>query len=141
MSATVFSTAKFGANSESASTGLFVSNIQFTGASDVGTAPNHVGQDIGIAISNEKIDITIDGVISTKGAGMVVGMADLVVLANATGDSSTIYADLLKVTPVANASVIITGSSMTRTNNAFETGSLTGVFYPGVDTTATYVSS
>ena len=141
MSATVYSTAKFGANSESSSTGLFLGSISFNGASEVGTAPNHVGQDIGVSISNERIDISCEGVISTKGAGMVVGMADLVVLANATGDSSTVYADILKVTPVANASVIITAASMTRTNNGFETGSLTGVFYPSVDSTAVYTST
>lgn len=141
MSATVFGTAKFGATSESSSTGLFLSSIAFTGASEVGTSPNHVGQDVGVSISNERIDISIDGVITTKGSGMVVGMADLVTLANATSDSSAIFADLLKVAPVANASVIITQASMTRTNNGFETGSLTGVFYPGIDTTATYVAS
>jgi len=141
MSATVYSTAKFGASSETSSTGLYIGSISFSGASEVGTAPNHVGQDVGVSVSNERIDISAEGVITTKGAGMVVGMADLLTLANATSDSSTIYADILKVTPVANASVIITGASMTRTNTGFETGSLTGVFYPGVDSTAVYTAS
>ena len=141
MSATVYSTAKFGANSEASATGLYLGSISFNGASEVGTAPNHVGQDVGVSISNERIDISCEGVITTKGSGMVVGMADLVTLANATGDSSTVYADILKVSPVNNASVIITAASMTRTNNGFETGSLTGVFYPGIDSTVTYTSS
>lgn len=141
MSATVYSTAKFGTNSESSSTGLYLGSISFNGASEVVTAPNHVGQDVGVSISNERIDISCEGVITTKGAGMVVGMADLVTLANATGDSSTVYADILKVAPVANASVIITAATMTRTQNGFETGSLTGVFYPGVDSTSVYTSS
>lgn len=141
MSATVYSTAKFGASSETSSTGLYIGSISFSGASEVGTAPSHVGQDVGVSVSNERIDISAEGVITTKGAGMVVGMADLLTLANATSDGSTVYTDILKVTPVANASVIITGASMTRTNTGFETGNLTGVFYPGVDTSAVYTAS
>jgi len=141
MSATVFGTAKFGITSEAPSTGLFIATINFAGVGEIAFAPNHVGQDVGMAISNEAIDITLNGVITTKGAGMVVGIADTIVLANATADSSTIYTDIVKTTPVTNAGVIITGATMGRTNNGFETGDLTGVYKPGIDTTAVYTAS
>lgn len=141
MSATVYSTAKFGAASEATSAGLFIASISFAGTSETAFAPNHVGQDVGMAISNEAIDVTLNGVITTKGAGMVVGIADVIVLANATADSSTVYTDILKVTPVTNAGVVITGATMGRTNNGFETGDLTGVYKPGIDTTVVYTAS
>ena len=141
MSATVYSTAKFGAASEATSSGLFIATINFAGAGEIAFAPNHVGQDVGMAISNEAIDITLNGVITTKGSGMVVGIADTIILANAAADSSTIYTDIVKTTPVSNAGVIITGATMGRTNNGFETGDLTGVYKPGIDTTAVYTAS
>jgi len=141
MSATVYSAAKFGIASEASSTGIHAANISYSGTSETAVAPNHVGQDVGLAIFNESIDVTIDGVLVTKGAGFVVGIADLVTLANTTADSLTVTTDILKVTPSANASVVITGANLKRSNNGFEMGDLTGVYKPGVDTTVTYTAS
>jgi hypothetical protein len=141
MSATIYSTAKFGLASEAASTGLFIASLSYGGTSETALAPNHVGQDVGIGVYNEKIDITASGIIAVKGAGMVPGIADLLVLANTSVDSLNVFTDLLKVTPVANASIIITGATLARSNNGFETGDLTGIYLPGVDTTATYTAS
>lgn len=138
MSATVYSTAKFGMASEVTATGIYGASISFAGTSETALAPNHIGQDVGISLFNESIEVTIDGVISVKGAGMVVGMADLVTFANSSVDSLNVFTDLLKVTPVANASVIIRDGNLSRTNNGFETGNLTGIYKPGVDTTAVY---
>lgn len=138
MSATVYSTAKFGMASEVTATGIYGASISFAGTSETAMAPNHIGQDVGISPFNESIEVTIDGVISVKGAGMVVGMADLVTFANSSVDSLNVFTDLLKVTPVANASVIIRDGNLSRTNNGFETGNLTGIYKPGVDTSAVY---
>jgi hypothetical protein len=136
MSATVFGTSKFGAASEESTTGLYVANISFAATSENAVAPNHLGQDQAMAIFNESIDVSLDGVIKTKGSGMVIGIADVVALANFTADSLNIGTDLLKTTPVSNASTIITGGTISRTNNGFETGDLTGVYKPGIDSTA-----
>ena len=141
MSATVYSTAKFGLSSEASSTGLYAASISFNGTSETAMAPNHVAQDVGISIYNEKVDVSVSGVITTKGSGMVVGLADLVTLANGSADSLGVYADILKVTPVSNASVIITAANLARSNNGFENGDLTGIYLPGVDTTVTYTAS
>jgi hypothetical protein len=130
MSATVFGTARFGLSSESSSTGLFAANISFAGTSEQAMAPNHVGQDVGMSIYNESIDVTIDGIIAVKATGLVVGIADAVTLANQT-DGFDKVTDILKVTPISGASVIITGATVSRTNTGFETGDLTGVFKPG----------
>jgi hypothetical protein len=136
MSATTFGTPKFGIASEESTTNLFTANIGFAANGETAVAPNHLGQDQAMAIFNESIDVTLDGVIKTKGAGMSVGIADVVALANFTADSLNIGLDLLKVTPVTNASTIITGGTISRTNNGFETGDLTGVYKPGIDSTA-----
>lgn len=141
MSATVYSAAKHGLASEATSTGIHAANIAYSGTSETSVAPNHVGQDVGFALFNEKIDVTLDGVMATKGAGFVVGIADLVTLANTTADSLTVTTDILKVTPSANASVIITAANLKRANNGFEMGDLTGIYLPGVDTTVTYTAS
>lgn len=141
MSATVFGTAKFGLASEASSTGLFAANVNYGGNSEVAYAPNHVGQDVGMSIYNESIDVTVDGVVAIKGAGLVVGIADTVTLANTTADSLTVTTDILKVTPVANASVIVTQASLKRSNTGFEMGDITAVFKPGIDATAVSTAS
>lgn len=141
MSATVFGTAKFGIASESASTGLFAANISYSGNSEVAYSPNHVGQDVGMSIYNESIDVTIDGVVAVKGAGLVVGIADTVTLANTSADSLTVTTDLLKITPVANASVIVLQASLKRSNTGFEMGDLTCVFKPSIDATVVSTAS
>jgi hypothetical protein len=141
MSATVYSAAKFGITSEASSTGLHAANISYAGVSETAVAPNHVGQDVGLAIFNESIDVTIDGVIATKGAGLVVGLADIVTLANTAADSLTVTTNLLKATPNANAAVVITGGGLKRSNNGFEMGDLSGVFKPGVATNAVSTAS
>ena len=141
MSATVFGTAKFGIASEASSTGLFAANISYSGNSEVAYAANHVGQDVVMSIYNETIDLTIDGVVAVKGAGLVVGIADTVTLANTSADSLTVTTDLLKVTPVANASVIVTQASLKRSNTGFEMGDLTCVYKPGIDATVVSTAS
>ena len=141
MSATVFGTAKFGIASEASSTGLFAANINYNGNSEVAYAPNHVGQDVGMSIYNESIDVTVDGVVAVKGAGLVVGIADTVTLANTSADSLTVTTDLLKVTPVTNASVIVLQASLKRSNTGFEMGDLTCVYKPGINSTVTYEAS
>jgi hypothetical protein len=130
MSATVFGTARFGLASESSSTGLFAANISFAGTSEQAMAPNHIGQDVGMSIYNESIDVTIDGIIAVKGSGLVVGIADAVTLANTT-DGFDKVTDILKTTPTSGASVIITAATISRSNTGFETGDLTGVYKPG----------
>ena len=68
-------------------------------------------------------------------------VADTVTLANTSADSLTVTTDLLKVTPVTNASVIVLQASLKRSNTGFEMGDLTCVYKPGINSTVTYEAS
>jgi hypothetical protein len=132
MSATVFSAAQFGLADDSTATGLLAASVGFSASSSMAQAPDHIGNTAGFAVYERKKDITVSGVIKTKGTGLVGSIGTLITLANTTTNTRTRLAESLGVTPIANSGIVVTGSDITPTNSDFEGGSLTGVFFPGV---------
>ena len=134
MSATVYASARYGASAETSATGLHVGTLTFNYTSEQAYAPNHIGCDVGISIYNDKADVSLDGVVAVKGTGATGDIAAAVSLANTTADSLNLLSDRSPTTPVANASLLITGGSITRGNTAFETGSLQAIYNPLIAT-------
>jgi hypothetical protein len=132
MSATVFSAAQFGLADDSTATGLLAASVGFSATSSMAQAPDHIGNTAGFAVYERKKDITVSGVIKTKGTGLVGSIGTLITLANTTTNTRTRLSESLGVTPVANSGIVVTASDITPTNSDFEGGSLTGVFFPGV---------
>jgi hypothetical protein len=132
MSATVFSAAQFGLADDSTATGLLAASVGFSATSSMAQAPDHIGNTAGFAVYERKKDITVSGVIKTKGTGLVGSIGTLLTLANSTNNTRTRLSESLGVTPVANSGIVVTASDITPTNSDFEGGSLTGVFFPGV---------
>ena len=80
--------------------------------------------------------MTLSGAVVAKTTGLVPAIGGVIVLANSTANSLTLNSKGLFTTPVANAGVVVTGATMTRTNSDFESGDVTAVFHPGVTTNA-----
>lgn len=134
MSATVYAAARYGASAETSATGLHVGTLTFNYTSEQAYAPNHIGCDVGLSVYNDKADVTIDGVVAVKGTGAIGDIASTVSLANTTADSLNLLTDRSPTTSVANASLVVTGGSLTRGNTAFETGSLQAIYNPLIAT-------
>jgi|13_taG_2_1085334.scaffolds.fasta_scaffold39266_3 hypothetical protein len=132
--ATVFSDAQYGLQDETSATGIVVSSITWSGTSETVELPDHLGCAIGFAIYNPKKDVSGDGVIATKGTGLVGDIADAVTLANTTTNSRTRNSEGLGVTDDANAAILITGNNIAPAQTGFEGGGFTGVYLPFVAT-------
>lgn len=136
MAATVYASARYGASAETSATGLHVGTLTFNYTTEQAYAPNHIGCDVGLSVYNDKADVTIDGVVAVKATGAIGDLAATVTLANTSADSLNLLSDRMFSTPVANASLVITGGSLTRGNTAFETGSLQAIYNPLIATNA-----
>ena len=80
MSATVFSAAQFGLADDSTATGLLAASVGFSASSSMAQAPDHIGNTAGFAVYERKKDITVSGVIKTKGTGLVGSIGTLITL-------------------------------------------------------------
>lgn len=134
--ATVFSAAQFGLADDSSATGLLVGSVTYTGNSDTAEAPDHIGCVAGLAVYNQRKDVSCDGIIKTKGSGLASNIGAVLVLANTTSNSRTRLSEDLDLTPDSNASIVVTGSTMSPTATGFEGGGITGVYHPFVATNA-----
>lgn len=134
--ATVYAAAQFGLADDSTATGLLVGSVTYTGNSDTAEAPDHIGCVAGLAVYNQRKDVSVEGIVKTKGTGLAGNVGTVLTLANTTSNSRTRLSEDLDVTADANAALIITGSSMTPTATGFEGGSLSGVYHPFVATNA-----
>jgi hypothetical protein len=134
--ATVFSASQWGLADEDTATGLVVASITWNGTSETAELPDHIGNSSGLAVYNPKKDVSGDGVISTKGTGLVGDIGDVLALANATNNTRTRNSEGLGVTPDAAAGVVITGNSISPQQTGFEGGGFTGIYLPGVSTTS-----
>lgn len=132
--ATVFSAAQFGLADCSSATGLLVGSVTFTGQSDTAEAPDHIGCVTGLAVYNQRKEVSIEGIIKTKGSGLASNIGTVLTVAEATNNSRTKLSEDLDLTADANAAVIVTGSTISPTQNGFEGGSITGVYHPFVAT-------
>lgn len=132
--ATIYSTAQYGLADDSSATGLHVGNVSFTAGSDLAEVPDHIGCVVGFAIYNEKVDVSVDGIVKTKGTGLVPNMAAVLTLAESSNNSRTKLSETVSGTPDANAGIVVTGADLKPTQSGFEGGSITGVYYPFVAT-------
>jgi nitrogen fixation protein len=132
--ATVYGTAQFGLADDATATGLFVGSVSFDGTSETVMAPDHIGCDVGLAVYNPKKDISVDGIIKTKGTGLVDHIGSVITLANTTNNTRTRLNEGLgdSIASATGASIIITGNSIKPTATGFEEGSMSGVYLPFV---------
>jgi len=134
MAATVHSTARFGVVDDSTATGLYIASLSYSYSSEQGMVKDHEGFTVGLSVYDDRTEISADGVVKTKGSGLVASIGDTVTLLNESDDGDALNDGALMSTSVGTAAPICTGGGITRSNTEFETGSLTLVFYPLVAT-------
>ena len=132
--ATVYAAAQFGLADDSTATGLLVGSVTYTGNSDTAEAPDHIGCVAGLAVYNQRKDVSVEGIIKTKGSGLAGNVGTVLALANTTNNTRTRLSEDLDVTADANAAIIVTGSTISPTATGFEGGGLSGVYHPFVAT-------
>lgn len=137
--ATVYAAAQWGLANEETATGIVVSSITWNGTSETAELPNHIGNTRSLVVYNPKKDVSGEGVIATKGTGLVGNIGAVLVLANTTLNTRTRNSEGLGLTPIAGAGVVITGNSITPAQTGFEGGGFTGIFLPGVSTSTPVV--
>lgn len=130
--ATVYATSQFGLAADVTATGLFVGTVSFSNSSETATAPDHIGCDVGLAIYNPKKDVSVDGIVASKGTNLVANIGSTITLANTTNNTRTRLAEQISGSPASGAAIIITGGETSGTATGFETGSLTGIYHPFV---------
>lgn len=134
--ATVYSAAQYGLADESSATGLLVARVNYEGSSDVPEAMDHIGCVVGFAVTNQRKTVSCDGVVKTKGSGLAGDIGTLITLANTTLNTRTRNSEGLSVTPEAGSGIVVTGCTLEPTQSGFETGGLSGVFFPFVSASA-----
>lgn len=132
--ATVYAAAQFGLSSETSASGLVVGSITWSGSVETAELPDHIGCAAGFASWNAKKDVSGDGVIATKGTGLVGNLGAVVTLANTTTNSRLRNSEGLGVTPDANAGIILTANTISPAQTGFEGGGFTGIYLPFVAT-------
>lgn len=130
--ATVYATSQFGLAADVSATGLFVGTVSFSNSSETATAPDHIGCDVGLAIYNPKKDVSVDGIVASKGTNLVANIGSTITLANTTNNTRTRLAEQISGSPASGAAIVITGGETSGTATGFETGSLTGIYHPFV---------
>lgn len=132
--ATVYGTAQFGLADESSATGLYAASVSFNGTSETVEAPDHIGCAVGFGVWNPKKDVSVSGIIKTKGTGLVDYIGSAITLANTTNNTRTRLNEGLgdSIASASGASVIIIGNSIEPTATGFEGGGLTGIYLPFV---------
>lgn len=132
--ATVFSTAQFGLATEVTATGLVLGSTSWEGSSETAELPDHIGGAVGFAIWNMKKEVSGDGIIATKGTGLVGNIGAVLALSNTTTNTRTRNAEGLGVTADANAAIIMTGNTISPAQTGFEAGGFSGIYLPYVAT-------
>lgn len=134
--ATVHGTMQFGLADDSTATGLLVGTCSWSATIEQAFAPNHIGCDVGIALYNAKKTVSVDGIIKTKGTGILGSLGTAITLTNTTNNTRTRNAEGLGETPVANTGIIVTGNTIAPTATGMEGGTIEGIFLPSVATNA-----
>jgi hypothetical protein len=83
-----------------------------------------------------KKEVSGEGIIATKGTGLVGNIGAVLALANTTNNTRTRNTEGLGVTADANAAIIITANTITPSQTGFEAGGFTGIYLPYVATNA-----
>jgi hypothetical protein len=134
--ATVFSGAQFGLADDVTATGLYVASITWSGTSETAELPDHIGCAVGLSVYNPKKDVSCDGVIAAKATGLGDNIGSIITLANTSTNTRTRNSEGLGVTPNGGAAIIITGNTISPTQNGFEGGGISGVYLPFVSTSS-----
>lgn len=139
MAATIFGTARYGLVDDVSATGLHLSNLSADYETDTAEVLNHTGSSVGMAVYNDRASFSVDGVVETKATGFISSLASVIALQNATADSLNLLSQNMFSTPDSNDGLILTGMNLTRTNTAFETGSMTLQYRPLIATNSSVV--
>ena len=134
MAATVFGTPRYGLADDTSATGLFLSNRSADYSTQQAEALNHTGSKVARAFYDDGAEFSVDGVVETKATGFVADLASVISLANSSADSLDLLGQNMFSTPDANDGLILSDMNLTRTNNGFETGSMSLVYSPLVAT-------
>eukprot|EP00112_Aurelia_sp_Birch-Aquarium-sp1_P002669 Seg12982.5 transcript_id=Seg12982.5/GoldUCD/mRNA.D3Y31 product="hypothetical protein" protein_id=Seg12982.5/GoldUCD/D3Y31 len=134
MGATVYSRARWGVVDDETATGLKLANLSYNATTEEGIAEDHIGCDMGVSIYNDKSEVSADGVVAVLGTGVNTALASVIALANEDNGGVNLATKPLFTSSHANAGTIITSLDVTRANKAFETGSLSGMYRPLVNT-------
>jgi hypothetical protein len=102
---------------------------------------DHIGCAAGFAIWNMKKEVSGDGIIATKGTGLVGNIGAVLALANTTLNTRTRNSEGLGVTADSNAAIIITGNNIAPAQTGFEAGGFTGIYLPYVATNSPVILS
>ena len=130
---TVYSGAQFGCATEITATGLYIASISWDASSEQATVPDHIGTTVGVSIYNPTKEVSCDGVISSKGTGLVGSIGSTLALTNNNAlNGRTRLSEGLGATLASGAALIITGNTIAPSNTGFETGSISASFWPGV---------
>lgn len=130
MAATVYGAARHGAVDDSSATGLHVATLTYNYSTEMAQARDSQGFTVAFSLFEDKADITCDGVVKTKTTGLTTDLADTITLANESADTLSLNDQNMFSTPDGAAGTVVTAISLTRTQNDFETGSLTLVYFP-----------
>ena len=136
MSATIHGVSRFGLTDDSSASGLILGNVSYNKSAETAFVKNHVGNDVGVSMYNDSVEVTCDGVVAVKATGITLALADALTLANTATDSLDLLDDNIFTTSVANAGLIVSGLSLTRSNTEFETGSITALYRPLIENNA-----
>jgi len=134
--ATVYASAQFGLATEVTATGLVLGSTTWEGSSETAELPDHIGCAAGLAVWNMKKEVSGDGIIATKGTGLVGNIGSVLTLANAALNARSRNSEGLGVTADANAALVITGNTITPAQTGFEAGGFSGIYLPYVATNA-----
>ena len=129
---TVYSGAQFGLKAELTNTGLYIGSISWDKSSEQATVPDHIGTTVGVSIYNPTCEVTCDGVIASRSNGLVGAIGSVLVLENGTFNGRVRNSEGLGATLASGAGIIVTGNNISPTGTGFETGSISGSFWPGV---------
>lgn len=138
--ATVYGTAQYAHADESSATGIYAGTISFNGTADTAEAPDHLGCVVGFAVGNPKKDVSVDGIVKTKGTGLVGNIGATITLANSTHNTRTRLTEGLGsgIAAASGAAIIITGNTLESTGTGFESGRVNGIYNPFVAAGTTY---
>jgi hypothetical protein len=132
--ATVYSGAQYGMADQATATGMYASSVSFTASSSMAEAPDSIGCLVGVAVYDPRCEVSVEGIVKTKTSNIPSQIGEVITIAAATENSRARTKELIDA--ASNSVVIITGGSVNPTNTGFETGNITGIFYPYLSTTS-----
>lgn len=110
----------YGITDESTATGIYAASMTDTLSTEMAQARDHNGYTVAFSLYEEKLDITLDGVLKTPATFVGIAAGDVITLQNSTTFDSVL------------GTTIVTGGSLTRSNTDFQSGSLSLVNFTSI---------